>query len=363
MNVTELPRPTSPSELQIGPALLPDALTPEVERECKRQFGGQVPNVFKVLAPVRWMVDLYNSAMRRTHSVIAPRELLDLAVFVACQEASCRYCYGGMRAFMRMLGYPERRLRAIENRVELDELTALDRAAIDFASALVRMAKPPGEAERSALEKLGLQPLQIAELAFAVAQVVASTRITMLLAVQPDEPFERMPQSFLFGRLLRPFIARGFASETRPLADVAGGPFADLLEPLGRTWGAQILRASIDELLGSGPIPVRTKLLLFLVLGAATGARTLRESAATLLAESGFSRSLSDEVTAHLASPSLDALEAKLVPLARDTVFTRPISIQPRVREATAGLDPRAILDVVGAIAVGNALARIATLS
>jgi alkylhydroperoxidase family enzyme len=279
-----------------------------------------VPNAFRAIAPVPWMVDLYFSAMKRNHSVLAPRELIDLAAFVACQEASCRYCYGGMRAFMRMLGYREKELRSIENRVELDELSPLERATIDFASSLVRMANPPGAAARTRFAELGLDDAQVAELSFAVAQVVASTRITMLLAVQPDVDFEKMPESFLFGRLLRPLLVRGFRAERRPLARVADGPFASLLAPLGETWGGQILRRSIDGLLGEGPLPPRTKLLILLVIGHATGARRLRDEAARLLADGGFDSEKCDEVTAHLSSPALDPLESKLVPLARDTI-------------------------------------------
>jgi alkylhydroperoxidase family enzyme len=247
--------------------------------------------------------------------------------------------------------------------VELDDLSSLERAAMDFAAALVRMEQPPGAVERARFTALGLDEVQVAELAFAVAQVVASTRLTMLLAVQPDASFERMPDTFLLGRLLRPLLARGFRSERRPLAPVGGGPFAALLRPLGTTWGAQILRASLDALLGEGPVPARTKLLLILVLGAATRSPLLQDEAARLLAEAGVARETSAQVTAHLTSPALDSLEARLVPLARDTIHTRPIAIQQRMREATEGLAPRAVLDVAGALAVGNALARIATLA
>ena len=357
------PRPTHPSELRIGAPLLPDALTPELEREIKPQFGGIVPNVFRVLAPARWMVDLYLSAMKRSHSVLAPRELLDLATFVGVQEGACRYCYGGMRMCMRMLGYSEKELRAIENRVELDELSPLERAVIDYSAGLVRMASPPGAPQRAELQRLGLSAAQVAELAFCASQVVASGRITMLLAVQPDADLEKRVESFVYGRLLRPLIGRAMRADRRPLAAVCDGPFGAILRPLGETWGGQLLRGSVDGLLGTGPVPARTKLLLIMVLGEATGARALRDEAARLLADAGFPSERSEEVTRHLASPELDPVETKLVPLARDTIYTRPATIQPRIREATHGLEPRAILDVVGAMAVGNALARIATLA
>jgi hypothetical protein len=100
-----------------------------------------------------------------------------------------------------------------------------------------------------------------------------------------------------------------------------------------------------------------------LVIAHALDCNKTRAEWVRLLGDEGLSPLQTDEVTTHLASGALDALEARLVPLARESVRYKPIAIQGRVREVAAGMEPRAILDVIGAAAVGNALARVGTLA
>ncbi|MEW5848433.1 MAG: hypothetical protein AB2A00_06440 [Myxococcota bacterium] len=358
------PNPEAPlrlNEIEWGPPLLPDALTPELEALCKRLFGGVVPNVFRKIAPVPWLVEMWMALMRRRHTC-APRELIDLLCFISAQENSCRYCYGGQRASLRLMGYPEKRVQQLENRVELEQLSALERAVVQYAATLVRMTRRPTRADREVLERAGLTSLQVAELTYLVALSCASTRMSTLAATPPDADYEALPDKLII-RLLRPLIATQMRPERRDAAPVAEGPFARVLAPLEQTWGAQLLRKTLDGLLGEGPLPRRSKLLILLTTAHALECPVTRAECVRLLAEEGITAAQADEVTTHLSSPVLDPLEARLVPLARDSIRYKPVTIQARVRDLTAGMEPRVILDVLGATAVGNALGRLGTLS
>ena len=359
---TGLALPTRPTDIEWGPPLLPDSPHPELEKQLKKLFGGVVPNVFRKIAPAQWLVDVWMSIMRRRHSCVAPAPLIDLVCFISAQENACRYCYGGQRAAIRLVGFPEKRIRALETRVELEQLEPRERAVLAWTSSVVRLSRESLAAQREALAATGLSPVQIAELTFFAALVSAGTRISTLQAVPPDADFEALPDR-LFIRIIRPLIALGMKPERREPAPVAAGPFAGVLAPLGDTWGAQLLRVTVDRMLSEGPLPRRTKLLMLLTLAHATSSTAMRADVVRLLGENGITAAEADEIAAHLASSVLDATEHKLVALARDSIRYKAIDIQRRTREVTAGMDTRTILEVIGTIAAGNALVRMSLLS
>jgi alkylhydroperoxidase family enzyme len=357
----ERPAPLRPGDIEWGPSLLPDEVDPELAAKLKRMFGGTMPNVFRKVGTVPWLVELWLALMRRRHSCV-PIGLIDVATFVASQENSCRYCYGGQRATIRLLGFSEKQVQQIENRLELEQLSPLERAAVPYAAALTRMLRPPTAAEREPLLQAGLSPLQVAELTFLIALNCAATRVGTLAAVPPDLQYEELPEKW-FMKLLGPVLRTMMKPETVKPAPIPPGPFAAVLAPLGDTVGARAMREAIDGLLADSPLPRRTKLLVLLTIAQAMGSTAMRAECVLLLGEVGLTAEQADEVSQHLASPVLDPLEAKLVPLARETIRYRPPApIQARVREATVGLPSRAIRDCLGAAAVGNALGRIGTL-
>jgi alkylhydroperoxidase family enzyme len=90
-------------------------------------------------------------------------------------------------------------------------------------------------------------------------------------------------------------------------------------------------------------------------LGCVEGERDAR----TLLTREGLEPADVDQILDTLASPKLDAREARLVPFARETVRYQPAAIQKRLRAVTEGFSPEEILETVGIASQANALCRL----
>lgn len=131
-----------------------------------------------------------------------------MGAMVAAQEVSCRYCYGALRAAMKMLGYSESTISRIERDVRLAELEPREQAFVSLCRKLARSRPRPAAADKEALLALGYSSQAVSEMAFLVAWGCFHTRVTVLIACPPERFFERLasgPVGFLVG-LMEPLL-------------------------------------------------------------------------------------------------------------------------------------------------------------
>lgn len=343
--------------------LVPAATPPAEMVASVRRALGVVPNWLDRLAPCPWLVRGFTLFPGKPWAY-APPELWDLIILVVSQDNSCRYCYGVQRSLMRIHGYDEATLARLERDVSTAELPPSTRTALDFARKLSRADPRPGTPDYATLQRVGLDGPAAAEIAFAVASASFSNRASTLLSLPPATDLETLVGWRLF-RVLRPLLAWRLRRErphAAPLAIPNAGFGARLVAALGDSPSATPLRHVLDEALASDILPRRTKMMLFAVIAKALRcAATESEARAALLAE-GVSAETIDDVLLHLGSPQLDSREAVLVPFARDTVRYQYAEIQRRTREVTAGMKPAELLELVGIVALANAVCRLSTL-
>jgi alkylhydroperoxidase family enzyme len=233
------------------------------------------------------------------------------------------------------------------------------RAAVDYARRVARCNPRPGRAELRALEAAGLDARAALEVVTAAAFSSFVNRISTLAAL-PPEPLEALTKAPYFA-LIRPLIARGFRRRARPPqgAPEPRDPYARVVALLGDSRAAHLVRVTIDDAMASPILPGRTKALIMVVIARALDCRYGEREARALLAREGLAAADVDEVLATLASPRLDAREARLVPFARETVRYQPAAIQSRVRDVCRDLGPAEAAEAIGVVALANAVCRL----
>ncbi len=333
---------------------VPGALSTSIRRRM-----GAVPGWLSRLAPCPWLVDAMVEMIGRPVTEVPP-DLFDLVSLVVSQDNSCRYCYGVQRAVLRIHGYTDPQIDRLVRDAHVGELTATERAAVDFARRLSRGDPRPGRDEIARLAEAGLGGLATVETAFVAAWGNFTNRVATLLAL-PAEPLEQFVQNPIF-RFVRPLVAWRMRRRPRgrePLPEPNTGPYAQVIAALEGSPAAGALRRAVDGAWGSSILPRRTKALMLAVVARALGCRTGEAEARRFLDGEGFERSDVDRVLDTLSSPSLDPREARLVPFARETVRYQPASIQARVAEVSRGFRPEETIETVGIAALANTLCRL----
>jgi AhpD family alkylhydroperoxidase len=346
-------------DVQWGECLVPvSPVTAAQEADVRRAIGA-VPGWLTRLAPVPWIVHAALEGIRRPLAY-APIRLADLVGLVVSQDNSCRYCYGVQRSLLRIQGYAEERIDRLARETHVAELSPAERAALDFARRLSRANPRPGREDFERVVAAGLDRRAVVEVAAVAGWANFINRQSTLFAF-PPESLEALPAKPFF-RLIRPLIARKMrhkpaAPEPPPRPNT--GPCARLVDALGDSPLAGVLRRVIDDAWASPILPRRTKALVLAVVARALGCVHGETEAREQLAQEGLATSDVDQILATLASPRLDAREARIVPFARETVRYRPGPIQERVREVCRGFTVEETLETVTIVALANGVCRL----
>ena len=290
-------------------------------------------------------------------------DLADLIFLAVSQDNSCRYCYATQRAQLRILGFDEQKIRAIEQASHSAQFDPSERLALDYARRISRANPAPSASDEQALIDAGYSIEMLREATFAATSAVVANRLTTLLAI-PLAPVEGIADRFST-RLLRPLIARLIRSRDKPgrpepLADdLKTGPFAYVGCALD---GLPVATLQCRTLAAAWESPIltrRAKALVFAVVARGLGSERMEREATEILAANGLDEARTMDVLAHLGSPELDPLESAIVPFARETIRYRPEDIQRRTREMQALLSDEELLELVGIVSLANAAGRL----
>ncbi|MCW5893550.1 MAG: carboxymuconolactone decarboxylase family protein [bacterium] len=357
------PSPSVREDMPWGACPLPtDPPPPELAREVRRHLG-TVPIWAGVLAPAPWVVRC-NIGLLGAPLAHLPSRLWELATLVVSQDNSCRYCFGTQRTLLRILGYREAEIDRLAHDLDRADVSPIERAALGFARRVSRAQPRPGAADRTALVDGGFPAAAVPELVFAAGAVVYANRLSTLVAM-PPESFELAAEHPL-GRLLMPLVSRlvrrRFAhprGRPMPAPAATGGVGDAVVAALGEVPAAAALREAIDAAFASSILPRRTKLLCWGVVARALGCPANEREAVDALWREGVAPVEVAGVLAHLGGPGVDAREAQLLALARESVHYQVPVIQERLRAAATTLGADETVELVGFLALANGAVRI----
>ena len=349
--------------------IVPLAPDPAWEAEVKRR-GGRVFEVDRRVASNPWLREACFAAVSYRPSEI-PERLYRIGSMVTAQENSCRYCYGANRALMKVLGYSEAFIQAIERDLHLAELDERDRAFIAFCRDLARSKPRPSGAARDALLALGFTRRAVHEMAFAISMACFFNRVTTLMACPPELGMEALANGPL-GRLvgsLAPLTARlGSLARRKPVetpldaAALAGSRFGAVLTPLAGLAAARVMKSALEGAFASSVLRPIPKAMIFAVIARALNCSNCESTACGLLSDQGMGNSEIASALADLQSERLAAGEAGLLTWARGTVHYDTGEIQRETRALAAAIGNAAVLEAIGVAALANATARMAML-
>ena len=337
----------------------PQKLSAELAAQARQELG-RVPSWLVHLARCTWLAraGIATATPKLAHISI---DTAALAGLIVSQDNSCRYCYGSHRAFLKLLGYPDQRVRRLEQDLHMADFSPAEKAALDFVRQISRANPRPARSEREALERAGFSKPAVAELAYVAACMCFLNRVSTLLAVPPEAE-----QAGIAMQLMRPLIAfmirKKMAHKPVPAPARNDGPFAEVVSALEGSPSAQVLRNVIDDAWTSAGLGPRPKAMVVAVVGRALGCPVAANRAKQMLEPHGLNGADVEELLATLASPKLDPFESRLVVFARETVRYRTDMIQRRMREFSAGLAPEQVLEVVGITSLANAVCRLSIL-
>jgi AhpD family alkylhydroperoxidase len=343
--------------------LLQPTQDPALERLVRQEMGG-VPPIVPYFEVCPWVVrSLMAINQYRVRLVHVSFALADLIGLVVSQENSCRFCYATQRVLLRAQGLSERRIRQLEDDFVAARLDPAERAALEFARRISRCSPLPSGADRAALGRAGWSEEAVKELAFVATAHVYFNLVATIPAL-PVQRVERLSGNWLLavlaplmGRRIRAHQVRGDRRTLPP--ELRTGPYAGLVQALDGLPAALALRGVLDESWQSPLLPARAKALVFAVVARGLGCPRSEAEARRLLEALGMGAAEIEETLAHLASPSLDAVETMIVPFARETIRYRPVQVQRRARDLAAGLEPAQLVELIGVTALANAITRL----
>ncbi len=339
----------------------------ELERHIRRE-AGYVPGSIRYYAQCPWLArSRARSNFLTANLVHVPLELAEKIALVVAQDNSCRYCFYGVRTLMRLMGLPEQHIRRLEQDLLTADVDPRERAVLLFARRLSRSNPLLTPRDLEPLQAAGFSAEAIREVALLAANSCVSNRLSTFVAMPPGAN-ERIGNGLL-GRLLLPIVGpslRGKWGAGKPdffASEVGDAPFAPLIVamdglPLGRA-----LWEIVEGAWASDILPRRSKALVFAVVARALGCEPSEREAARLVAAEGMTGADLEPVLEHLGSPQLDAVEAQIVPFARETVWYQPAPIQRRVQALREHLTVPQLLELIGIAAVANMVCRLCVLA
>lgn len=357
------------NEIEWSEPILPRVADPAWEAAIKRS-GAPLGECEQRVSPSIWIRELCLWVLTyRARDV--PERLSTMGAMVAAQENACRYCYGALRAAMKMLGYSESTIGRIERDLRVAELDAKAQGYVAFCRKLARSRPRPARADRDALIALGYAPRTVNEIAFQVAIGTFHSRITALIACPPEQFFEKLangPIGFLVGLtepLSRARARRRQLALLPPPPDTAAlreGVFAPVVTTLDGLPAADVMKRALDAAFASDVLSRGVKALIFAIVARTLACRHTEAGARDILRREGLSDGEIDSAIANLRCPRLTPDENALLPWARDTVHYETGPIQAAGRALCARIGERAFLEAVGTTALANTTVRLAML-
>jgi len=335
----------------------------EVERRVRRRYGRVSPALAYFSECPQLSEALAGLNAQLTTAVRIDHDLADLVSVVVSHDNACRYCYAATRALLRVLGFSDERIRALERDMLTADFGPAERAAFEFARRLSRANPLPGAADAARLRTVGFDDLAIAEIAGCAALSVFHNRLATMAAL-PPEHYESLPERW-YVRLFAP-IAAVVARRVRTRAPVTPlrpeqrtGPFAPVVCALDGLPLAGELRAFLDALWASPGLPPRSKALVFGVVARGLGCAASEGEAARLAVAAGMAPDAVGDALQHLASPALDPVEALALPFVRETVWYQPAALQRRSRELRDALPREPYIELLMTAAAANMVCRL----
>lgn len=349
-------------DIEWNEPILPRVDVPEWTEEVKSRMG-RVPDALQRVSRSPWLRETYLKwVLYKTR--VAPQKLVDIGILVTSQENACRYCYGIARAQLRLFGYSEKMIVAIEREMHLAQLDESENAVVRFCRSLSRSNPRPPREERDHLVRMGYPDRTVAEIAFLIGTGCFINRVSTFLACRPDTRLERLPDSLL-GRLLRPLIARRFQamrkSEDGQL-DGAVDSFAGVVMSLEGLPAAKSLRDTMTAAFDSEVLSRELKVLMFAVVARSLACTFCQSETRDMALRLGLREEEYDRALASLTAPGLTAQEAAILAWTRETVHYQTGPMQRRVRALSEEVDEERLLEAVGIAALANTVVRIAVL-
>jgi alkylhydroperoxidase family enzyme len=342
--------------------LLEPLPNPAAERRVRRALG-MVPPGARYFIDSEWFADAV-IAFDIPHLQLqyVSSDLSEMTALVVSQDGACRYCFSATRGVLGILGFSDARIQRLEGDLLAGDLPAADRLALQLARRVSRSVPPARAADATPLLEAGWSIPAVQELVALVAVNVFFNR-TSTLAALPYEAIERYfarPTMRLLRPLVRRMVRPRRVSQPLPLtAAERQGAFAEQINAFDGVPLAKRLRAAIDACLRGSSLGPRATALVFAVVGRGIGCALTEREATRMLCASGFPAEEVEPALAHLAAPSLGAVERAAATLARDSIWPQPAALQRQARAVREQLTRTQFIDLIGTASLANALCRL----
>ena len=354
--------PVFVEDIEWSKPFIPPLVDKRMEKQMRKKLPpGPYPELYRFLAHRPWLLRISEMLFARAFVIDLPAELPHIITLIACQENSCRFCYGAQRAGLRLVGYSEDDLR----KMELDIYEGGDKMSVlaDFVRALSRSNPRPAAKEYEALKGADYSDQAIAEIVFRTTTTCFNNRFATLAAGPPVAAMEHLSISFL-GKLLRPVFKAVF--KPKRVSAVTGidisGFLEGVIQPVRNHPVAEWLRDAIDSCFDSDVIPRETKLLMLGVAATALNCEYCCNESSAALLEYGYSADDTKLMMLNLGSGSSDTETELLLQWVRKTIRYVPLQIQNDTKNLMESIGVEKTVEAIGTAAVINMVIRLAML-